>query len=183
MIDISLDFLPTLQSGEVTPAQFIAAARAYKGLGYSAQGTFAAESLESGDVFGGKCDCVGLFLLAARRCGLLPRSFDPNLPPCLTGMSRENALIEILTRNFGRVDVLAARPGDLLQIWMDGAREAKHIALLTSFEPSPYGSMIHACDDKTGNGRVWEMPVDGYTRGQIHRVYRLNRWIVGGAHG
>ena len=55
---------------------------------------------------------AGLFLLVAVELHLRPADFDPNLPPSLTGISRETALRQILVANFSHVVIRDAMHPD-----------------------------------------------------------------------
>lgn len=155
------------QSAEVTPTELITAARHYTGYLYSASRTW--EPPAAGRC--GFCDCVGLFLLAARRVGWLAPDFPVALPYSIFGKPRAKLLRELLETNCLRMPFSALSPGDVVFVrYADQPDEGRHIALLSVAVPGP--EIIHAWCDLNGYGRVLEEPLWARNGARLRSIWR-----------
>lgn len=160
----------------MTRVRLVEAARRYKSLRYGRVTRVA----ETPDGPRGYTDCVGLFFLVARDCGLVPSDFDPNLPPSTTGVTRERACFHFLTRNFASTLPATRRAGDVLLVRFDHVAEGaeKHVVLYLGHD-----TVLHACDDGTGSGRVWEHHLSAHEIAQIAHCYSLKNFEMEASYG
>jgi len=169
MPELSLQFLPTL----VTRQQLVDAGRYFIGLPYSAAGTLLWGESDGRPL--GNCDCAGLPILVMIRLGLLPANFNANLPFRLWRRPRKELLREMIELNFTCVPRTQRGPGDLLFVKYpnDDLPDGRHVAFCTELQPG-YGSMLHALNDLTGCGKVFEQSINGHEFDSIRASYRLN---------
>ena len=169
-------FLDTL----VTREKMVNASRRYLGLEYSMRGTFIKE-MPDGSVKG-KTDCLRLLLLTARDVGFLPPDYDVMVrrprtqhrkPP-----SADETMWRMLEANCDSITYEESGPGDIFLIRdsdIDPSLESvHHVAMKTSNDPFPFGTMIHAINrDKNGKGGVEEVRVDALKRNRIEGIYHI----------
>lgn len=151
----------------ITPQDFIDAARSYKNIRYNANHT----------VDGECADCAGFLMLSVRRCGLLPSDCDAGFSPSKGVLERGAILASVLHDNFTEIPLSDAQPGDLLRFKFDDTA-GRHITIKTSNNPAPWGSIIHSMNGRVTNaGGVFEQRVDAHLREFLVKVYRLNQWL------
>lgn len=175
---------PDLQFAPVaaTPLQFIEAARAFLGLEYSTTGTYSQPPLGQSDINAatGRTDCAGILLLAARRMGLWPEDFPVDLAWSIFQRERAELLVEVLTRNFVRVELEDLQIGDVMFLRYANAAGndpgGRHLAIKTEDAPAPFGKMIHCWCDFTGSGRVFEQRVSQADWNCVRRAWRMKNF-------
>lgn len=156
-------FLPVT----VTRTQLVECVLSFEGLPYRVNSSCAVKD-ENGE-WVGHANCFGVLLLAARELGLLPATFNVDLPPAIWGQKKEKTLWEIIHYNFDKVKRPDMAPGDVVLMQykdVDPSRNEPHHVLMCV---AP-GKIFHASD---ALGRCYVCLLDPLFEARIDSVWRL----------
>lgn len=165
-----LEFLPVA----LAPSDLVATILEYTNLPYNEGATCA--NWEEGRGWVGHANCFSVFLLAARRHGLLKPKLaeNLNLPPAIWGQSSVKSLWEIIDWNFNRVERPQMDAGDVLSLQYKDVdptlNEPHHVAICTNINPN---RMFHASQSV---GHSYSTDIDILIEPRIKNIWRMKNF-------